>query len=103
MAAIYQTTDRQRIRDNIRAYFKPTPIRPGPMQALGANFLSDLRHDDKDPSGLQTATYDSLERFLRDNGLVKDGFVVKVGDAPRAMPPSQLHSPPAAEAFWQGR
>jgi hypothetical protein len=76
MAAIYQTDDRTRIYRNIRAHFQPTPLRFGPVKSLGTHFVDGLSHEDRDPSGLQTASYDSLHRFLERNGLVKDSFVV---------------------------
>lgn len=76
MAAIYQTDDRARIYGNIRSYFKPTPIRLGPLQTVGSTLMSDIRRDDRDRAGLQTASYDSLKRFLIDQGLVKDDFKV---------------------------
>jgi hypothetical protein len=79
-AAIYQTDDRQRIDDNIRAYFKPTRIRLGLLQSIGSNFIPEVRHDDESPSGLQTATYDSLVGFLAENGLVKETLSVRVGE-----------------------
>ena len=78
LAAIYQTDDRARIEENMRAYFKPTRIRLGVIQSIGSNFLPDMRHDDMDERGLQTATYDSLADFLSENGLVKERFTVRL-------------------------
>ena len=78
VAGIYQTDDRRRIYDNIRAYFKPTPVRLGPLQSFGSTFVRGLSREDRDASGLQTATYDSLKAFLEENGLVKDAFTVTV-------------------------
>lgn len=76
VAAIYQTDDRQRIYDDIRRYFKPTPVRLEGLQAFGSHFMSSISREDMDPSGLQTATYDSLETFLRSNELEKESFTV---------------------------
>ncbi len=76
VAAIYQTDDRARIYNNIRAYFTPTRVRLGPLQALGARFTPAIRRDDLDPSGFQTATYESLHAFLATNRLVKDAFTM---------------------------
>ena len=80
VAAIYQTDDRARIYENIRAYFHPTRVHVGPLKALGMAFVSvpGLRYDDEDPRGLQTACYDSLQTFLAENGLVQDAFVVRM-------------------------
>jgi hypothetical protein len=78
VAAIYQTSDRQRIDENIRGYFKPTRIHLGLLQSIGSNFIPEVRHDDEDPAGLQTATYDSLVSFLAENGMVKETLTVQV-------------------------
>jgi hypothetical protein len=78
VAALYQTDDRRRIYSDIRAYFRPTPIHLGLLQSLGSGFVPELRFDDEDPAGLQTATYDSLAAFLRENGLVKEEFTVAI-------------------------
>jgi hypothetical protein len=82
VAAIYQTEDRARIYDNIRHYFKPTPVRFGPLKSIGTAFVPALRREDCDPAGLQTATYDSLLSFLATNGLVKESFTVSVKGEP---------------------
>ena len=82
-AALYQTDDRARIYDDIRTYFVPTHIRLNLLEAIGSNFIPEVRHDDEDPSGLQTATYDSLVGFLAANGLVKEQFSVRVADGAR--------------------
>lgn len=76
VAAIYQTNDRARIYQNIRTYFKPTHVNLGPVQAMGSVFVKGMSRADEDPSGLQTATYDSLRKFLEDNGLMKESFTV---------------------------
>lgn len=78
VAAIYQTEDRARIYEDIRAYFHPTRVRLGPIQTIGSNFVPELRRDDMDAHGLQTATYDSLKQFLAENGLMKEAFTVDV-------------------------
>lgn len=78
VAAIYQTDDRARIYEDIRAYFHPTRVRLGLIQSLGSHFVPELRRDDMDTRGLQTATYDSLKAFLVENGLVKEAFTVNV-------------------------
>lgn len=78
LAAIYQTDDRVRLYRNARAYFRPTRIRLGPLQALGSNFMAGLSRADMDHAGLQTATYDSLRDFLGDNGLIQESFLVRL-------------------------
>ena len=78
VAAIYQTDDRARIYDDIRAYFHPTPVRLGPLQAFGSTFMRSLSREDMDRSGLRTATYDSLKTFLEENGLVRESFSLRI-------------------------
>jgi hypothetical protein len=78
MAAIYQTHDRERIYRNIRAHFEPTPIRFGLIKTVGTHFVDGMSHEDVDPRGLQTASYDSLHVFLAANGLVKENFLVRM-------------------------
>lgn len=78
VAAIYQTEDRARIYDNVHAYFRPTRVRLGALKSLGSNFVTGLSRKDMDPSGLQTASYDSLKAFLEANGLVKNSFTLSV-------------------------
>lgn len=76
VAAIYDTTDRARINANIRAYFTPTPIRLGPLRTLGSHFMTAVKHDDAAPTGLQTATYDSIHAFLQGNQLLRESFTL---------------------------
>ena len=75
-AAIYNTSDEDRIQQNIRTYFKPTPVRLGMIQSIGSNFITGVSHDDKEPTGLQTASFDSLKVFFEQNQIVKDTFRV---------------------------
>ncbi|HEU5080189.1 MAG TPA: DUF2145 domain-containing protein [Opitutaceae bacterium] len=76
VAAIYGTDERGRIYDDIRAYFKPTPVHLGPLQAIGTNFIKAISREDIDQSGFQTATYGSLKTFLDSNHLMKEAFTV---------------------------
>jgi hypothetical protein len=77
-AAIYQTDDRSRIYENMRSYFQPARIRLGLFKSIGSGFVTGISHKDKDPAGLQTASYGSLKSFLESNGLVRDSFTVSV-------------------------
>lgn len=77
-AAIYQTDDRARIYRNMRTYYRPTRVRLGLFKSIGSGFITGVSHQDRDPSGLQTATYGSLKTFLKSNGLVKNSFTVSV-------------------------
>ncbi len=77
-AAIYQTDDRARIYENIHAYYRPTHVRLGLFKSIGTAFVADISRKDMDPSGLQTASYNSLKSFLESNGLVKNSFTLSV-------------------------
>lgn len=76
VAAIYQTDDRARIYDNIRRYFKPTPVKLSGLQAFGTSFMSSVSREDIDKSGLQTASYDSLKAFFEENGLMQESMTI---------------------------
>ena len=78
VAAIYQTDERARIYQNIRTYFTPTPVQFGPVQSFGVMFKTAVKQNDADPSGYQTATWESLQAFLATNGLLKDTFTVRL-------------------------
>lgn len=86
VAAIYRTDDRERIEEDMRTYFRPTRIRLNLIESIGSNFIAEVRHDDEDPAGLQTATYGSLAAFLTRYGLVKETFSVRVAVQPRCEP-----------------
>lgn len=77
-SAIYQTDDRPRIYKNMRSYFRPTKVRLSLFKSIGSSFVTGISQKDRDPSGLQTATYGSLRTFLQSNGLVKNSFTVSV-------------------------
>lgn len=78
VASIYQTDDRARIYDNIRAYFVPTRIQLNLLQSIGVHREKAVRHDDAPPGGFQTATFESLRDFLAGSGLVRETFTLQV-------------------------
>jgi len=77
-AAIYKTDDQARIYEDIHQYFKPEEIKLSVMEQIGVNFMSGVSNDDQESRTAKTATFGSLKRFLGDNGLLKDSFVVRV-------------------------
>jgi hypothetical protein len=76
LAAIYETDDPIRLYRNSRAYFRPTRLALGPLRTIGSHFVEGVSWKDAEPHGLQTATYESLEAFLRENELLTDAFIV---------------------------
>lgn len=90
-AAIYQTSDRKLIKNNIRAYYHSKPLAVSTFKlAFGSAFSPDIRLDDHE-GPVHTATFSSIRRFLDDYGLanktltvypdspVSPAFVVKSG------------------------
>ncbi len=63
-AAIYQTTDTQRLKNNTIAYFDPQPVHVSKFKlALGSLFSNDITT--KDHSGkVRTTTFMSIMRYL---------------------------------------
>ena len=73
-SAVWDTTDRDQIRADLRAHYTPTKIQTGPVLRLLAP-LADARLRTDDHSGpLRTATYESIAAFMRDNGLLSDAY-----------------------------
>jgi hypothetical protein len=73
-AAAWETDDPQRIGADLRAHFTPTTVKAGGLTRLfGPIADARLRTDDhKGP--VRTATYESLARFMADNGLLQEAY-----------------------------
>ncbi|MDB5437989.1 MAG: hypothetical protein JWM33_416 [Caulobacteraceae bacterium] len=72
--AAWQTTDRAQIEANLRAHFKPTEVKVGGL-ALMFGPMFDKRLTLVDQSdGVKTATYESLARFMGENGLIQETY-----------------------------
>ena len=73
-AAIYRTGDPRRIKTNIAAYFEPQPIRvDGLKLAMADATMADVSTDDH-TGPIATATFESIARFLVNNGIAKEAF-----------------------------
>ncbi len=73
-AAIYRTGDQRRIKTNIAAYFEPQPIRvDGLKLAMADATMADVSTDDH-TGPIATATFESIARFLVNNGIAKEAF-----------------------------
>ncbi|WP_395344182.1 DUF2145 domain-containing protein [Ningiella sp. W23] len=87
-AAIYQSTDLVRIKQNTQAYFRPQTVRTSRFKlAMGSMFMSDVTISDH-KGQIRTATFTSIAKYLEEYGLVKEASVltlnshenIKVGD-----------------------
>ena len=73
-ASIYQTDDRRRIKTNIAAYFQPHPIHvDGLKLALADALMADVSTDDH-VGPIATTTFESIARFLVNNGIATEAF-----------------------------
>ncbi|BFM50312.1 DUF2145 domain-containing protein [Marinomonas sp. THO17] len=72
-AAIYQTTDREQLKANAKAYFDPQTLDVSPLKlTLGSMFVKDVAL--RDHSGnVQTTTFSSIYRYLNKFKMVKQG------------------------------
>jgi hypothetical protein len=76
-AALYDTTDKAKLKANQQAYFKPHPVSVGPLKLLfGSLFVPGVTALDHD-GPINTATYKSIEQFLSEYDLVKETFVIE--------------------------
>jgi hypothetical protein len=70
-AAIYGTTDPQRLKANARAHFEAQEIRINPLKLFFASlFMPEIRlSDHRGP--IRTATFEGIARYLQSNDLVQ--------------------------------
>jgi hypothetical protein len=69
MAAIYGTSDKAKIRANITAYFKPQVIGVGGFKRAFATVASKALTTEDHGAVVATATFESIARFMQENGL----------------------------------
>ena len=73
-AAAWQTDDPVRIRADLKAHYRPTTVKAGPLLRLfGPIADSRLRTDDQ-TGPILTATYESLAAFMDQNGLLEAAY-----------------------------
>ncbi len=76
MAAIYDTRDPRRIKANIAAYFEPQNVRLNGLQRLFAPAASQALTTADHGAQVKTATFGSIARFMRANGLASQVYRV---------------------------
>lgn len=73
-ASIYRTADVRRIKTNIAAYFEPEPIQVSGLKlALADAMMPDVATDDH-TGPVATATFESIARFMLQNGIATEAF-----------------------------
>lgn len=76
-AAIYQTTEIDRLKSNALHYFQAQPIHMSRFKlALGSAFSDGVTLKDHRGSKVQTATFTSLARYLEKYGLLQSAKVI---------------------------
>jgi len=76
-AAIWETTDRDRIKANLAAHFEPATVRTGLLERLfGPSVDERVRLDDQ-RGPIHTATFASIGDFLMDNGLATAVYEIR--------------------------
>ena len=79
-AAAWQSDDPVQITADLNANFKPTVVHANLLQRLFAPMASPAYNLDDQAGELLTATNDSIAAFMRDNGLLKDAYVINRGN-----------------------
>ncbi len=76
-AAIYQTDDIDRIKQNSQAYFKPQPVNMSRFKlALGGMFSDGVTLNDH-KGKVATATFGSLQRYMKQYGLAEQAVIIQ--------------------------
>jgi len=74
MASLYGTSDKGRIKANIAAHFKSTPIPVGGFKRAFATVASRALTTTDHGSTVATATFSSIAQFMKDNKLAAQVF-----------------------------
>lgn len=76
-AAIYGTSDREKLKTAAKEHFKPQEISVNPFKLLfGSIFTEDVAVSDQYEDAIQTTTFTTIARYLNQNELVEEEFVV---------------------------
>jgi hypothetical protein len=76
-AAAWETTDPVQIKANLKQHYKPTPVGTSLVERLlGPIADSRLKTDDQ-RGGIVTATYESMSKFMADNKLLTESYVIE--------------------------
>jgi hypothetical protein len=80
MAGIYQTDDIPQIKANVAAYFEPQHVQIGGMKRLFAPAMSGAFTTSDHGGRIETATFQSIARFMEENALSSTVYSLNAGD-----------------------
>lgn len=76
-SAIYQTTERKRLKQNAELYFTPQRLKIGGLKLVMGNLFMDGVHTNDHGRKINTTTFTSIGRYLRENNLLMDSVIIK--------------------------
>lgn len=83
-AAAWETTDMVQIKANLKQHFRPTKVKTSLIERFFAPIAEDRIKTDDQGGTIVTATYESMAAFMKDNGLLKEAYILR--RAPAATP-----------------
>jgi hypothetical protein len=81
-AAAWEQTDYAQIKANLRRHFRPTRVRANLFERIFGPMTDERLKTDDQRGNLVTATYESMARFMADNQLSQDAYVLQRQVAP---------------------
>jgi hypothetical protein len=76
-AAAWETADMAQIKANLKQHFRPTKVKTSLIERFLAPLAEDRIKTDDQGSTIITATYESMAAFMRDNGLLKEAYILR--------------------------
>lgn len=76
-AAAWETADMAQIKANLKQHFRPTKVKTSLIERFLAPLAEDRIKTDDQGGTIITATYESMAAFMRDNGLLKEAYILR--------------------------
>jgi hypothetical protein len=76
-SAAWETTNYAQIKANLSAHYQPTPVKTNILQRTFGPMADDRLQLDDHKGQIRTATYESMAKFMKDQGLLQDAYVIK--------------------------
>lgn len=73
-AAAWDTSSRDQIRANLVANYRPTPVKADPILRIFGPIADTRLKTDDQGGAIQTATYESIAAFMKDNHLLEAAY-----------------------------
>lgn len=73
-AAAWEITDPARITTDLKAHYRPTIVKAGPLMRLFGPIADSRLHTDDQEGPIRTATYESMSAFMAQNGLLQEAY-----------------------------